>query len=126
MSSDLEWSRTVICKELEIECGTCALQKCEVSIELDPFPCETVLLIQDKSKGWTKLTIPLEAKMERGTEAAITLVLSVKIESAVTRVELPFSWSDHFEDLVVEVDADFSWLFVISDDVKVLLLTFNW
>lgn len=126
VSSDLEWSRTVICKELEIECGTCALQNCEVSIEIDPFPCETGLLIQDKFKGWTELTIALEAKMERGTEAAITLVLSVEIESAVTRVEIPFSWSDHFEDLVAEVDADFSWLFVISDDVKVLLLTFNW
>lgn len=64
--------------------------------------------------------------MERGTEAAVTLVLSVEIESAVTRVELPFSWPDQYENLVAEVDADFSWLFVISDDVKVLLLTFNW
>ena len=53
--------------------------------------------------GWNKcdiccshlISIVLEGKMERGTEAALPLVLCGEIESVVTRG----SWSDEKEDL---------------------------
>ena len=47
MSSDLEESRPATCLKLEVECYTSATQDCEVSIELETSPLETIPLIED-------------------------------------------------------------------------------
>ena len=47
MSPELKESRSITCLELEIECCTGATQDCEVFVESDTAPLETVPLTEE-------------------------------------------------------------------------------
>ena len=126
MSPELKESRPTTCLELETECCTSATQDCEVFVESETAPLETVplteelmktevlkvardfgtkdfavlkdkglvLATQDEFKELTELTAILEGKLERGTEAALSLFLCDVKESVVTGGELTHAGPD--------------------------------